>query len=55
MSKMTKQEITEWRNLIVEAIKISAQKMLEQKKKFGQKLVISENGVIKVIDARDIK
>jgi hypothetical protein len=29
--------------------------MLEQKKRLGQELVISENGVIKVIDAKDIR
>ncbi len=52
---MSNKEITEWRNLIVEAIKVSAQKMLEQKKKLGQKLVISENGVIKIVDAKDIQ
>lgn len=52
---MSNKEIIEWRNQIIEAIKISAQKMLEQKKKLGQKLVISENGVIKVINAKDIK
>jgi hypothetical protein len=52
---MSNREITEWRNRIIEAIKISAQKMLEQKKKLGQKLVISENGVIKVVEAKDIK
>jgi hypothetical protein len=52
---MSNKEITEWRNLIVEAIKVSAQKMLEQKKKLGQKLVISENGIIKIVDAKDIQ
>jgi hypothetical protein len=52
---MSNKEITEWRDLIIDAIKISAQRMLEQKKKLGQKLVISENGVIKVIEANDIK
>ena len=41
-------------DLIVEGMKISAKKMLIKKKQLGQKLVISENGVIKIIEAKDI-
>lgn len=40
--------------LIVEGMKISHKKMLIKKKQLGQKLVFSENGVIKIIEAKDI-
>jgi hypothetical protein len=32
------------------AIKISSQKLIEKKKALGQKLVISENGKIRIIE-----
>jgi len=35
---------------IKKAIQVSSQKLIEKKKALGQKLVISENGIIKVID-----
>ncbi len=35
---------------IKEAILLSAKKMVENKKKLGQKLVISENGIVKIVD-----
>ena len=35
---------------IKRAIKISAQKLIEKKKALGQKLVISEDGKIRVIE-----
>jgi hypothetical protein len=35
---------------IKRAIQVSSQKLIEKKKALGQKLVISENGIIKVID-----
>jgi len=41
-------------DLIVEGMKISYKKMLIKKKQLGQKLVFSENGVIKIIEAKDI-
>ena len=43
------------RNLIVEGMKISAQKLLQKKKKLGQNLVVSENGIIKVIETNKLK
>lgn len=52
---MSPQEIVEMHNLIEKAMQISAEKLLEQKKRLGQEMVISENGVIKVIEAKDIK
>ena len=35
---------------IIRAIKISSQKLIEKKKALGQKLVISEEGEIRVIE-----
>ena len=35
---------------IKSAIKISSQKLIEKKKALGQKLVISENGIIRIIE-----
>jgi hypothetical protein len=52
---MSNQELKELDALIEKAMKVSAEKLLEQKKKLGQELIISENGVIKVIDPSDIK
>ncbi|MBA3899997.1 MAG: hypothetical protein H0X62_07275 [Bacteroidetes bacterium] len=47
-------EFAKIRNQIVEGMIISAQKLLEQKKKLGQKLVISENGVIKTVSPEEL-
>lgn len=52
---MRKTKTEETRNLIVEGMKIAAQKFISAKKKSGQKIVTSENGIIKVIEAKDIK
>ena len=46
---------TEIKDNIVEAMKISAQKLIIQKKKLGQNIVISENGVVKTISPENIK
>ena len=35
---------------IIRAIKISSQKLIEKKKALGQKLVISEDGKIRIIE-----
>jgi hypothetical protein len=52
---MSNQEIIALDNLIEKAMQISAEKLLEQKKRLGQKMVISENGVIKIIEWKDLK
>ena len=52
---MKNTEIKEIRDSIVEAMKISAKKLIIQKKKLGQSIVISENGVIKTISPENIK
>lgn len=51
---MNDSEIKTIRDKIIEAMKISGQKMIEQKKRLGQKIVISENGVIRIIEAVDL-
>ena len=51
---MKPSETDKTRDLIVEGMKISYKKMLIKKKQLGQKLVFSENGVIKIIEAKDI-
>lgn len=43
------------RDKIVEAVSISAKVFIEKKRKLGQKILISENGLIKDIDPNDMK
>jgi hypothetical protein len=47
---MSKNERELLKEKIKRAIKISSQKLIEKKKALGQKLVISEEGKIRVID-----
>ena len=49
---MKKSEKTDLLERIKEAILVSAKKMVENKKKLGQKLVISENGAVKIVDPK---
>lgn len=51
---MSNQELKELDALIEKAMKVSAEKLLEEKKRLGQEMVISENGVIKIIDPKDL-
>ena len=51
---MTSQELKIHTNKIIEAVKYSSKKLIEDKKRLGQKIVISENGVIKYIEAKDL-
>lgn len=46
---MGEKEINELIDKIDKALKISSEKMIQTKKRLGQKLVISENGVIKIV------
>ena len=39
---------------IQKALDYSYKKLIEDKKRLGQKIVISENGVIKYIEAKDL-
>lgn len=47
---MKNSEKTDLLEKIKEAILLSAKKMVENKKRLGQKLVISENGAVKTVD-----
>jgi len=47
---MSTEEKDKLKETIKRAIKLSSQKMRQQKKALGQKLVISKNGKIQVID-----
>lgn len=47
---MSKKEKDILKDKIKEAIKISAQKLIESKKALGQNLVVSENGKIKIVE-----
>ncbi len=39
---------------IQKALDYSSKKLIDDKKRLGQKIVISENGVIKYIEAKDL-
>jgi hypothetical protein len=47
---MKNSELKEIRDRIIEGMKISAQKFISKKKSLGQKIVISENGVIHEVE-----
>ncbi len=47
---MDKKEKDILKEKIKEAIKISAQKLVESKRALGQNLVVSENGKIKIVE-----
>lgn len=47
---MTEQEINEFRQRIIDAIARSWEITVEKKRKLGQKIVIMQDGVIKVVD-----
>jgi len=51
---MTSQELKIHTDNIIEAVKYSSKKLIEDKKRLGQKIVISENGVIKYIESKDL-
>jgi hypothetical protein len=47
---MSKSELKKTRELIHEALIESSKKLIAQKKRLGQQLIVSENGVIKTIE-----
>ena len=47
---MKNSELKEIRDRIIEGVKISAQKFISKKKSPGQKIVISENGIIREVE-----
>ncbi len=54
LQSMTSQELKIHTDKIIEAVKYSSKKLIEDKKRLGQKIVISKNGVIKYIEAKDL-
>lgn len=52
---MKPNDLKEIRERIVAGMNISAQKFLEKKKLQNGKLIISRNGIIQIIEAKDIK
>lgn len=52
---MTKDKIKELQNKIVEGLKISSKKMIENKKKINGKIVVYADGKIQILNAVDIK
>ena len=48
-------EISKLRKDILEGMKISSEKLKALKKQLGQSVVISENGIIKEIQAQNLK
>jgi len=47
---MSKSELKKTRELIHEALIESSKKLIAQKKRLGQQLIVSENGIIKTIE-----
>ncbi len=47
---MSNKEKEALKETIKKAIKISSQKLIQRKKALGQKLVISDNGKVKVVE-----
>lgn len=52
---MTNAEIDKLQEKILQGMKISSEKLIAEKKRLNLPIVISENGVIKVIEAKDLK
>ena len=52
---MTNSEIDKLQDKIMQGMKISAEKLKAEKKRLNLPIVVSENGVIRVIEAKDIK
>lgn len=48
-------DVAKLRNDIVEGMKLSSEKLKTLKKQLGRNIVISENGVLKEIQAKDLK
>ncbi len=52
---MNDREIKELKEKILEGLKLAHQQLILQKIKLGQRLIISEDGVIKEIDPIELK
>ena len=53
--RINEQEFKVWGDKIDRAVKISSEKFVAEMKRLNQSIVISENGIIKVIEAKDLK
>ena len=51
---MTNTEIDKLQEKIIQGMQISAEKLIAEKKRLNLPIVVSENGVIKVIEAKDL-
>ena len=51
---MEENKLIELRNKILEGLKISAELLLEEKKRINGKLVVFRDGEIKILDARSL-
>lgn len=51
---MKVKEFEDWGDKIVEAMRLSAEKLIADKKRLKQSVVVSENGVIRVIKPKDL-
>ena len=52
---MKNTDLKEIRDKIIVGMKISAQKFLQKKKLQNDKIIISSNGVIRIIEAKEIE
>jgi hypothetical protein len=52
---MKDKQLQATRDQIVLAVKLSGEKFLAQKKAANETIIISQNGIIKEVNARDIK
>lgn len=52
---MSKIDVSKLRMEIVEGMKVSSEKLKASKRKLGSPIVISENGAIRKIEAKDLQ
>lgn len=43
-----------WHARLIEAMKLSGEMLIKRKKQLGQRVVVSRNGVIRVIEPEDL-
>jgi len=51
---MTEKEIEMWHARLIEAMKLSGEMLIKRTKQLGQRVVVSRNGVIRVIEPEDL-
>lgn len=50
-----KEDIKELRETILKGMKVSSKKMIKEKIRLGQTIVISENGIVKEVDPKELE